>query len=94
MILAETFFLPGIGVSAVAAARDTGLQPDAVARVVALFEAIVAYDARGVLLTVFALPRDIARFQRLGANAHILKFVHKRLNHPLVVGRTVDQCRD
>jgi hypothetical protein len=39
-------------------------------RVVRLLEALVADDAGGVLLTVFAFPSDIPWFHYFGADTH------------------------
>ena len=81
MLITGTCWIPALGVTAVAAAADIGLQPGAMADVVRCVEAVQADDARRVFLTVFALPSYITLLERLGADSKRQIVVPDPLHH-------------
>lgn len=70
MIRAEAFLVPSIRVTTIAAATNMSFKPHPMTRVVRLLKALVANDAGGVLLTIFAFPSYIARLHYFSADAH------------------------
>ena len=75
MIWTEAFLVPSIRISAVTAASNICLEPNSMAFMVTLLEALLADDACRVLLAIFAFPSDISRLQRLGAHSHASELV-------------------
>ena len=78
VIAAEIGLVPGIRISAVAAATDIPLELHTVSHMVALLKALFADDASWILLAVEAAPSHISERQLLRANSRRAILVDER----------------
>ena len=62
MVRAESLFRPGIWIPAIAAPAHISLKPNFVALVVALLEAVLAYNAGRIFFAGLTLPGHVSGF--------------------------------